>query len=131
MRSELLRQITSTFPTEVETVCLDPSESEYLRLDGTLNIAVIICPAVRRWRQLEWIAESRAIDRKTMTFLVRLNPPDNKTFRDFYLLPAPGRHWIRHSGQLRKGTRLSGLEEFCSVARAMAHAAQTRSDACC
>ena len=122
MRHDLLRQIVSTFPTQVKTVFLDQSESEYLRLDGTFSIAVIVCPVVRRSGQLTWIADSRAIDRKTMTFLARLDPPDNNTFRDFYLLPAPGRHWIRHRGQLNKGTQLSSLEEFCSAARAIADA---------
>jgi hypothetical protein len=119
MRDELLRQIKSLFSQEVSVCRPDPEAPEYIQVDEVLKVIVVVCPATRKNRCITWVADSGYAERKTVTLLARLTG-DNREFRDFYVLPAPGRHWIRHRGELQEGKRLLNLSDFCSVARAVA-----------
>lgn len=126
MREELLHQLSSLFQREVSILRPDPEGPEYLQVDESVTVAIVVCPAIRRGGDLTWLADSRRTDRKTVTLLARMTE-DNEQFRDFYVLPVPGRHWIRHSGELKRGKRLVDLSEFCSAVRAISFNHQHRS----
>ena len=118
-RDELLAQLIGLFPRELSYSRCNSGDSAALCLDGNIKISVLVCPATRHGGQVTWIVDSQYSERKNLTLLARLTA-DNSGFRDFYILPLPCRHWIRHRGDLKKGTRLSDLADFCSLARTVA-----------
>lgn len=116
---ELLHQIKTLFPREVAIFRPDPEAWECLHVCGAFTVSLVVCPAIRRNRCISWVADSRRTERKTVTLLARLTA-DNTWFRDFYVMPTPGRHWIRHRGELKNGQQLLDLSDFCSVVQAVA-----------
>ena len=118
-REELLGQLIALFPQELSYSRSNSGDPGALCLDGNIKFSVLVCPATRHGGQITWIVDSRYGERKNLTLLARLTA-DNSGFWDFYLLPVPGRHWIRHRGDLKKGTRLMDLADFCSLARTVA-----------
>ena len=119
LESELLHRLKSLFPREISFFQTDPEARQCVQLDGRLTVSLIVCPAIRKNGQLGWVVDRRYAETKTVTLLARLTA-DNTQFRDFYVLPAPGRHWIRHRGELRHGKQLNNLSEFCAAARSVA-----------
>lgn len=118
LRCKLLRQLLALFPEEISIVRPNPEASECIRVDGCIIVSLIVCPTIRRNRQITWVAGRRYAEGRTLTLLARLTA-DNTQFRDFYVLPGPCRHWIRHRGELKAGKQLFDLSEFCSVVRAV------------
>jgi hypothetical protein len=118
-QNELLHRLKSLFPREICPFPPDPEAPQLLQLDGGLRVSLIVCPAITRNGHLCWVADRKYSERKTLALLARLTA-DNTQFRDFHVLPAPGRHWIRHRGELKHGQQVKDLSDFCAVARAVA-----------
>lgn len=119
LHQELIDRLQQLFPTALTAVRRDSADGEFLRLDDRVTVAVLVCPVLRRNGCLTWLADSRYSERKNLFLVARLNA-DNTGFRDFFVLPAAPRHWIRHRGELQKGKRLCDLQDFGLVARAVA-----------
>jgi DNA invertase Pin-like site-specific DNA recombinase len=115
--NELLHLLTSLFPREVSVMRPDPEGRVCVQLDECVTVSIMVCPTIRRNGYLSWVADRRYAERKTVTLLARLST-DNTQFRDFYVLPGLGRHWIRHRGDLRHGKQLNDLSGFCAAVRA-------------
>lgn len=119
LADELLHQLKALFPREISLFKSDSEAPQCMRLDDRVTVSLVVCPAITRNGHVSWVADRRYGERKTVTLLARLTS-DNTQFRDFHILPAPSRHWIRHRGELKHGKQLANLSDFCATARAFA-----------
>lgn len=119
LQKELLHRLKAMFPREISLFQPGSEASQCMRLDGRVTISLVVCPAITRNGRVSWVADRRYDGPKTVTLLARLTS-DNTQFRDFHVLPAPSRHWIRHRGELKPGKQLANLSDFCATARAVA-----------
>jgi len=117
-RDLLLSQVTSLFPREISIFRPHAQAPDCLQVDGNITVSVVVCPAVRRNRGVNWFVDDRWTQGTTVTLLARLRT-DCTELRDCYVVSKPGVHWIRRGGEL-KGKQLSDLSDFCAAARAVA-----------
>ena len=118
-REQLLGHIASLFPGQVSIVRPQDDGPTCLQVEGKLTVSVVVCPAVRRGRYINWFVDGRWTQGTTVTLLARLDA-ENRQLRDYYALPRPGAHWIRRRRELNNSKQLADLSEFCAAAQAVA-----------
>lgn len=123
-RSQLLQEIVSLFPQDVQIHKPADGSLRQLMLRGTMKVCVVLCrhfqpsvdPASR------WIVRTSPGRLDGLCLVCRLTP-DGEGFHDFHLLPrTPEQHYFRirqESSWLATGVKLHHLQEFLQAATSL------------
>jgi len=123
LRAQLLARIAAMFPEKVTFVRLPRKMRFLVRLDGILDVSIVVCPSyeTKRWG-LRWTLNPEPCERDHTTLLCLLGS-GNTDFHSFWLLHRVDKlktYCIQENDPwLAKGQRLDELAQFYETAKAL------------